>query len=185
MDNKEIYIVITQTGAIISRMLKKITGDEYNHVSLSLRSDLRCMYSFGRRNAYNPWWGGFVKESPEYGTFKRFSETRAIVLAVPVTEESYNELQRNLDEMERHKYAYHYDFLGVVLAGMNIVYKRNKHYYCSDFVRDQLVEFGIENSDVFEPIVRPIHFLDIPDGHIIYRGKLRDFSPESVRENAS
>lgn len=48
MPTKKLYIVISQTGSIISKMLKAITGDQYNHVSISLDPRLRVMYSFGR-----------------------------------------------------------------------------------------------------------------------------------------
>ena len=74
--NKQLYIVISQTGTLLSRILKQITGAEYNHASISLSRDLERMYSFGRRHPYNPFWGGFVIESPRTGTFKRFSETK-------------------------------------------------------------------------------------------------------------
>lgn len=47
MSEREIYLVITQTGSIISRMLKKITGAEYNHISVSLESDLHCITHLG------------------------------------------------------------------------------------------------------------------------------------------
>lgn len=70
--NKQLYIVISQTGTLLSRILKQITGAEYNHASISLSRDLERMYSFGRRHPYNPFWGGFVIESPRTGTFKRF-----------------------------------------------------------------------------------------------------------------
>ena len=73
--HKQIFIVITQTGTMLSRILKRITGAEYNHASLSLSQDLTRMYSFGRRHPYNPFWGGFVIESPHAGTFRRFSDT--------------------------------------------------------------------------------------------------------------
>ena len=73
--NKQLYIVISQTGTLLSRILKQITGAEYNHASISLSRDLERMYSFGRRHPYNPFWGGFVIESPRTDTFKRFSET--------------------------------------------------------------------------------------------------------------
>ena len=55
------------------------------------------MYSFGRRHPYNPFWGGFVIESPRTGTFKRFSETKVLVLSVSVTEEQHAELKEMLD----------------------------------------------------------------------------------------
>ena len=88
-NNKQIFIVISQTGTVLSRILKRITGAEYNHASLSLSSDLKKMYSFGRRHPYNPFWGGFVIESPHAGTFRRFSNTTAVILAVEITEEHW------------------------------------------------------------------------------------------------
>jgi len=87
--HKQIYIVVSQTGTILSRILKRITGAEYNHASLSFSPDLLTMYSFGRMHPYNPVWGGFVKESPNSGTFKRFSGTRVVVLSITVSQEKY------------------------------------------------------------------------------------------------
>ena len=101
--NKQLYIVISQTGTLLSRILKQITGAEYNHASISLSRDLERMYSFGRRNPYNPFWGGFVIESPRTGTFKRFSETKVLVLSVSVTEEQHAELKEMLDVMWKRR----------------------------------------------------------------------------------
>ena len=42
--NKQLYIVISQTGTLLSRILKQITGAEYNHASISLSRDLERMY---------------------------------------------------------------------------------------------------------------------------------------------
>ena len=67
-DTKKIYIVISQTGTILSRILKALTKNPYNHSSVALREDLHVLWSFGRRHPYNPFWGGFVKESPFFGT---------------------------------------------------------------------------------------------------------------------
>ena len=66
-----VYIVISQTGTILSRIIKFLTRKEYNHASISLKDDLSVMYSFGRKNPYNPFLGRFVEESPDFGTFKR------------------------------------------------------------------------------------------------------------------
>lgn len=99
--HKQIFIVITQTGTMLSRILKRITGAEYNHASLSLSQDLTRMYSFGRRHPYNPFWGGFVIESPHAGTFRRFSDTTAIILAVEITEERYAALEATLEACGR------------------------------------------------------------------------------------
>jgi hypothetical protein len=73
--SQTIYIVISQTGTALSRILKFVTGAKYNHASISLVPDLSTMYSFGRLHPRNPFLGGFVVESPHSGTFKRFSGT--------------------------------------------------------------------------------------------------------------
>ena len=183
MPEKEIYIVITQTGTILSRVLKKITGAEYNHASISLDPELRCMYSFGRRNSYIPWWGGFVIESSEFGTFKRFSETRAVVMSISVPENVYYMMKERLEDMLANRDDFHYDVIGLLLAYFKIIYKRNRYYYCSDFVRELLVQFGVEDPELFTPIVQPQHFLDIPDSRIVYRGKLSEYSESAAVEN--
>ncbi len=183
MPEKEIYIVVTQTGSIVSRLLKRVTGAEYNHASIALDPELRNMYSFGRRFTYFPWYAGFVAESPEFGAFKRFSDTRAVIMSIPVTEKAYEKIKERLDEMLENKNAYHYDIIGLLLAYFNIIYKRDHHYYCSDFVRELLVQFGVEDPELFMPIVQPQHFLDIPDSRVVYRGKLSEYSESTAVEN--
>ena len=79
---KRIYIILTYTGTILSRIIKYYTKDEFSHVSIALDSELRHMYSFGRLNPYNPFWAGFVHERINSGTFKRFSNTRAKIYSV-------------------------------------------------------------------------------------------------------
>ncbi len=173
--NEQIYVVVTQTGTILSRLLKIITHAEYNHVSVSTDPTLNTIYSFGRKNPYNPFWGGFVMESPKFGTFKRFSETDAVVLAIPVSAELKDKMQTRLEEMYENKKEYHYDTLGLLLAGVKIPLERNNAYYCSSFVKYFLQEYDLAEEEVFGKFPKPIEFLDIKDGQVIYRGKLREY----------
>ena len=122
--NRQLYIVISQIGTLLSRILKQITGAEYNHASISLSRDLERMYSFGRRHPYNPFWGGFVIELPRTGTFKRFSETKVLVLSVSVTEEQHAELKEMLDVMWKRRRKYSYNYIGLCLAYFHVVWKQ-------------------------------------------------------------
>lgn len=177
MLEREIYIVVSQTGTVVSNMLKRfVTHAEYNHVSVSLDPNLELMYSFGRWHPYFPWLGGFVEESPDFGTLKRFPDTQVVVLAVPITEEIYYEIDKKLEEMLKVKYTYHYDMLGLLLACRNKIYRREKHFYCSEFVRQLLVTYGIEPKEAFPRITQPIDFLNIPQSREIYRGRLQDYA---------
>lgn len=175
-NQKQIYIVVSQTGTILSRILKVITGAEYNHVSISLTNDLHTMYSFGRRHPYNPVWGGFVQESLHHGTFKRFPKTKAVVIALPVEEALYLEMESFLEKMYQEKENYGYNYLGLVLAGIRVRYSSQKRYYCSEFVQDTLLRFDLMQSGQVAPIVKPIHFLQLFNSQAIYRGILQNYN---------
>ena len=178
-NTKNIYIVITQTGTVLSRILKRITKAEYNHVSLGLSEDLQTLYSFGRKFARNPFIGGFIIESPNYGTFKHFSNTKALVLALPIENEKFEAISEYINDMVSNRKKYKYNYFGLWFAAFNLCLKFNNRYYCSEFVRDVLKKIEIEGSDKMEDIVQPIHFLDIPNTTEYYCGKLSKFADKN------
>lgn len=173
--NQQIYIVISQTGTLLSRILKIVTHKEYNHVSVSLEPNLDKMYSFGRKNPYNPFRGGFVQESPHAGTFKRFSETKVVVLAVQTSKLNYHSMQMFLENMYRNKHIYCYNYIGLMLAAFRICYTHKNHYYCSEFVRDLLLKFKVVDDQEFSPITHLMQFLHLNDAKVVYKGKLKNF----------
>jgi len=170
-----VYIVISQTGTVLSRILKLITRADYNHVSLGLTRDLRCMYSFGRMNPYNPFWGGFVEESAEWGTFKRFSNTKVIVLSLDIGEEKHDAIKQEINKMIADRKKFHYNYLALFFAIFKKTLIKENHYYCSEFVRDILIKNEILAAQSLPMIIKPIHFLSIPNTNEIYRGKLREY----------
>ncbi len=183
-NNEQIYIVITQTGTILSRMLKVVTGAEYNHVSLGFLESLEYTYSFGRLKAYNAFYGGFVVESVYYGTFKRFENTKAIVLSIKVPPEKKQEMTEYMEEIIKNRKSYHYNYRAFFLAPFHISLNRDKYFYCSEFVRDFLRRFSVEGAESLPEIVEPMHFLSIPNSTVIYRGKLHDYVKDKVAVNA-
>ena len=183
LDENRIYIVVTQTGTMLSRVLKLVTRAEFNHVSVSLDPTLHTMYSFGRKNPYNPFIGGFVMESPFFGTFKRFSETDSVVICLTLTEEQKVRIARKLEEMYCNRSAYTYNTLGLLLAGIRIHYQKKNSYYCSEFVKSILEEFGLISDTAVGKIPKPIEFLRLHGGSVVYRGKLRLYEcPDPICE---
>lgn len=170
-----VYIVISQTGTLLSRFLKLVTKAEYNHASISLLPNLDTMYSFGRKNPYNPFWAGFVTESPRFGTFKRFSQTRIVVLDITVSEEQYQAIQRRIQIMLTLRQHYGYNYLGLWLGGLRICYRQKRRFYCSEFVKDLLEKQNVKGARQLNPIVQPIHFLNLPNAKQVYSGKLADY----------
>ena len=133
---------------------------------------------------YNPFWGGFVIESPHAGTFKRFSNTKVLVLSVTVSEEQYAELGNMLKEMWKRRKTYRYNFFGLCLAFFHITWKRKNHYYCSEFVGELLINGRIDGvENLYSSIIQPIHFLQLPHT-LLYSGMLHKYVCDDCAEGA-
>ena len=61
MEKRHLYIVLTRTNTVMSNLIQILKNDEYTHAAISLDKELNHMYSFGRRNTYNPFVGRFKK----------------------------------------------------------------------------------------------------------------------------
>ena len=171
---KQLYIVLSQTGTIISRMLKVFTRAEYNHVSISLTSDLEQMYSFGRKKAYMPFPGGMVKESVDSGVFKRFEDTKSVIIAVDIDDDKYCEICEYIGGMYMQKNIYHYNYLGVLFAAANKEFKRENRFYCSEFVKHVLQQAGAQGVEELDEIVHPMDFFVLPHEEV-YSGVLKEY----------
>ena len=176
LNNCEIYLVLSQTGSIISRLLKTVTKAKYNHSSISLTKVMTNMYSFGRIHLYNAFHGGYVKESINEGMYKRFSDTDAAVMVINVPEDTYNEICARLEDMYANRKQYGYDIIGIVAAYFGRHPKRKNKYYCSDFVCEVLTDFDIIPEDCFDRVVKPIDFYEHFRENLIYEGKFKDYS---------
>lgn len=174
---RKIYVVLTQTGTILSRILKLVTRAPYNHSSLAMTEDLQVMYSFGRLHAYNPFIGGYVKESPRWGTFKRFRKTKCMVLEMEVTASAYADMEQHLQYMLEHRKSYHYNYWGLFVAGFGRYIEREDYFYCSEFVRKMLLRMNTPGIENVPNIVKPIHFAERMPHKVIYTGKLHDYTP--------
>ncbi len=172
----QIYLVLSQTGSILSKALKVITKAKYNHSSISLTGDLKNMYSFGRLKLYNAFQGGYVKESIGEGMFKRFSDTDAAVFVITVPKDKYCQIHERLEEMYENREQYHYNVLGLFTAFFGCHYQRKNKYYCSDFVSEVLTDFDIIPEGALDKIVKPIDFYSLFEDNLIYEGKFKDYS---------
>ncbi|MDO5124398.1 MAG: hypothetical protein Q4D44_07035 [Eubacteriales bacterium] len=180
-ETKKLYIVLSQTGTVLSRLLKIFTHKEFNHSSISPFEDLHLLYSFGRLNAYNPFRGGFTTEGASFGTFKRFSETQVQVIELEVTREQYQNVCDTIDFMLNSDITYRYNIMGLLYAAFGKTYNSKNNYYCSEFVAMLLRKAEIPCAQSLGAIVHPVDFANMPEVKTVYRGKLREFSPDSSK----
>ncbi len=173
---KKLYIVLTRTASVLSRVINVVKNSEYGHVSISLDKDLNRLYSFGRLNPYNPFIGGFVKEGIETGTFKRFKDTTCLVMEINVTDEQYENAERIIENFYANKEAYKYNVEGLFLAALGIKLDRPDKFYCSEFVKYLLMSVQYEYD--FPEIIAPCDFQEL-ESKRIYEGYLRDYRKNS------
>ena len=182
---KKIYIVLTHTGTTLSKIIKNYTKDEFSHVSIALDNKLNEMYSFGRLNAYNPFWGGFVHECINHGTFKRFKRTKCKIYSIKVTEEQYKNAKETIEYIKNSKQLHNFNIIGLVAVGFSKRIKFKNSFYCAEFVKYVLDKSGIENN--LPEIIKPEDFKKMEGLNEVYEGLLRKYqiSKTSIVEKLS
>lgn len=173
---KDVYILLTDTGSVLTRMIKTFTASPYNHVSISFDEDLKTLYSFGRRNPNNPFLGGFVEESIYSGTFKKFKNTTCMLLKFEVTQEEYDMLTQRIDFFVENMAKYNYNFIGLIGAAFNKRVPRKSAYFCSEFVADVLYQSNVNVWDIPPHMVRPSDFGEDARFEVLFEGLLSDYA---------
>ena len=175
---KEIYIVLTHTGTVLSRIIKNYTQDEFSHVSISLDKELKEMYSFGRLNPYNPFWGGFVQEGINFGTFKRFRKTVCKIYSLKITEEQYNNVRGMIEYIKSSKQLHKFNVIGLFAVGFNKRISFENSFYCAEFVKYVLQNAGIGKN--LPKIIKPEDFKQLEGINIEYEGLLRCYNENKI-----
>ncbi len=105
---RSIYILLTRTSTLFSRLISQVTGGEYTHVSLSMDADLTTLYSFARRSLYFPLNAGFVEESLHTGVFGRYRNTPCVIYQLQVSEHTYRSIERYIQFFQNNKGDFYY-----------------------------------------------------------------------------
>lgn len=175
---KKIYIILTHTGTVLSRIIKKYTKDEFSHVSIALDEELNKMYSFGRLNPYNAFYGGFVHEYINEGTFKRFYKTRAKIYSLEISDEQYEEISKNIIEFEQNKNKYKFNIVGLFAVGIHKRIQKENRFYCAEFVKYILEKSGVDTK--LPEIIKPEDFKKLEGLKEIYSGLLRQYQISKI-----
>lgn len=165
-----VYLVFSKTGTWLSRVLRLFIKSKYVHSSISLDESLKSMYSFGRIHADNPFYGGFVEENFRFGVFKKYRDCECIVYRLKVTQQQYDTLVNELARFLAFRDSYRYNFLGLFTAGMKISLRREKYYFCSQFVSELLIKSNILRSQSSPEFIRPTDLLNIETKEKVFEG---------------
>ncbi len=170
---KSIYIIISNSGSLVSKTLKYFTKEEYVHVTISIDKNLENAYSFGRKYTYIPLPGGLINEYYERRC-KHFSKSKIKVYELDITNKQYNDLKDDLkNNYIKYKSKYKYNVLGLLYIKRKKVKHRKFHYCCSQFCGKILSENGILSFDKDYSLLEPKDFFNLDN--VIYEGSTLDY----------
>lgn len=142
-EKKEIFILLTHTGTIPSKIIRFYTREPYSHVSIAFDLDLNEIYSFGRRFVNNPIIAGLIKEDISGGTYAKFKNTTYELYSLSISSKQYYKLKSEVQSLYKVRDKYGYNFLGLLGIVVKRPISRRNAYFCSQFVATVL-----ERSDI-------------------------------------
>jgi hypothetical protein len=149
--DKNIYIVISNTGSPASEIISMFTKKQYNHASLSFDKELKTIVSYnGGERIYPP---GLNMEMIKY--FNKKQDSSIIVYSLPITAEKKKKIIDKINEINRQGNAY--NLLGLVFKFSlkpNIM-------FCSQFVYRMLKDVGLNYFDKKDGQIKPTDLIEL------------------------
>lgn len=142
MEAAYLYVVFSATPYRVGRLIRRCTGEVYNHTSLSLEDSLEPMYGFARRFYRTPFYGGFVKESLSRHHVHGSAST-VKVCRLPITREQRDALQDKLNSMYARREHYLYNHLSVITVPFGRLVPVEDAYICVEFCTHILQQIGV------------------------------------------
>lgn len=169
---KSVYIVLTDTGTVLTRCIKLFTRKNYNHSSIALDSQLDHVYSFGRKKVDNPFNGGFVKENLYQDFFLR---SRCQVYRLDMEEAHFERMQEKITEFELKRSDYRYNLLGLIGIALHQEWERENAFFCSQFLAYILQESGMVHFHKPIYLITPDDLIAYVNPQLIYQGTVSHY----------
>jgi hypothetical protein len=170
--NKKVYILLTRTNTLISRLIATVTGTRYTHAALSLDYRLTRLYSFGRLYTYYPFIGRFKHEQTSSGVYGRFRRSPCALFELQVSETSYDAICARIAEILRQRDRYKYNIIGLLGNYVGRPIRRKYRYFCSEFVADTLIRGDALRLNRDPALVRPSDFLEMVELKPVFYGTI-------------
>jgi len=174
-NQRYIYVLLTGTNTIVAKLIRLYTKKPYSHASIALDMELEELYSFARKQRFNPLNSGFVREYLDKGVFGADRNAHCGVYKIPVTVEQYEHISDEIEHFVNNKDDYGYNYLGLFSAmfGKNIA--DGTHFMCSQFVYHVFCKGGIRLFHDDNMVVRPFDFHVKLEDKQIYNGNLHEY----------
>lgn len=177
---RSIYIILTETKTLLSRAIGMYTGKNLNHASIAFDDSLYEMYSFGRLQLHNPLSGGFLREQAETGLF---TNANCHIYRIEVTQYQYTKMKETVQYMHNNRNRYKYNFIGLFGVMFHKELKRERAYFCSQFVAT-ILQMGGLKVDENPAFMTPYCLTNLDYLEQVYEGDL-SYYLEAMRGTVS
>lgn len=170
-----IFIVLSSTDTTLAKSIRKCTGTEFSHASLSLDNNFEHMYSFSRRKTNNPFVGRFKQESFDDGVFAKSKHCLCQIYTAEVTDEELAAIWEKINYFKNSKRTFKFNNLGLFACWFKVKFPRKYKRVCSQFVSECL-SYACPNIHLPKHywIMQPEDFKFCTDLQLIYRGNMAD-----------
>lgn len=171
---KKIYILLTRSTTVLSKMVGLFTSDQYTHVSISFEESLQPMYSSSRKNGETLFPAGPCTENFYQGYLKKHPQIPCALYELNVSDEVYYAAKAEVEQIIAHADEYGFNIIGLMLCGMNIPYHRSDSYFCSQFVGEILHKSRAIKLPKDTSLMRPSDYMTIPELVCRFTGRLQE-----------
>jgi hypothetical protein len=149
--DKNLYIVISNTGSPASEIISIFTKKQYNHASISFDKELKTIVSYnGGERIYPP---GLNMEMIEY--FNKKKDSSIIVYSIPITVEKKKKIIDKINEINNQGNAY--NLFGLIFR---FSFKPNI-MFCSQFVYKMLKDVGLNYFEKMDGQIKPTDLIEL------------------------
>lgn len=184
MEKRYLYLVLTRTGTVPSKIIGFVTGKRYTHVSIASDEMLTEMYSFCRDKKETPLPAGFNREDLFTEVFGACKTIPGEVYRLPVTDEQLERYNDVIRHFILNRGAYSYDVGALLPMALHIPYKLRNRFVCSVWVGFVLGKSGVKhNIDKQPSLIEPEDFRSIEGAELVYRGDLKKYRDYITEKN--
>ncbi len=180
---KQIYILLSKTETLPSRLIHSMTGGAYTHASIALVPQTDRFYSYARRTVRNPLNAGIIKENTNELIFALYPHCRCTLYSIEVSDEGYQKIKDCMRHYWRNYRRAKYNFLGAIPLRLGIKIERKYKLVCSQFVAIALKASGEIRLPKDPYLMLPNDFQSIEGMKLIYDGSLKEcnFNPTKAK----
>lgn len=168
MENRKIYVLLTQFPGFSSKALRIWTQCPYTHVSIGLDEDMNTYYSFVFK--------GFIIEDIDRYNRPGRPPFPCELYSMEVSEETYQEVRDYIDTFVRKRSRLHYSRVGLALSLAGIPWKIKDGYICSYFVAEILQKCTGAKLKKHSMLCMPKDFSRSRHLKMVFRGDLQRYS---------